>query len=70
MIQILEKSQASLWRETWQKFRQDKMAIAGIITLLIIVLSIIFLPLVYKTSINNIDRVYLQVGKILLVLTT
>jgi peptide/nickel transport system permease protein len=55
MIQILKKSQAGLWRETWQKFRQDKMAIAGTITLLIIVLSIIFLPLVYKTSINRID---------------
>jgi peptide/nickel transport system permease protein len=55
MIQILEKSQTSLWRETWQKFRQDKMAIAGTITLLVIIASIIFLPLVYKTSLDRID---------------
>jgi peptide/nickel transport system permease protein len=55
MIQISEKSQTSLWRETWQKFRQDKTAIAGTITLSIVVLSIIFLPLVYKASIDRID---------------
>jgi peptide/nickel transport system permease protein len=55
MIQILEKSQTSSWRETWQKFRQDKMAIVGTITLSTIVLSIIFLPSIYKTSLDRID---------------
>lgn len=39
----------------WRKFAQDKMAIAGLLTLTLIILSILILPLFYQTSIEQID---------------
>lgn len=39
----------------WRKFIKDKMAIAGLLTLALIIVSILFLPIIYQTSIDKID---------------
>lgn len=39
----------------WRKFVKDKMAIAGLLTLALIIVSILFLPIIYQTSIDKID---------------
>ncbi|MGI0482609.1 ABC transporter permease [Geminocystis sp. CENA526] len=39
----------------WRKFAQDKMAMAGLLTLTLIILNILILPLFYQTSIEQID---------------
>lgn len=39
----------------WRKFTQDKMAMVGLLTLILIILSILILPLFYQTSIEQID---------------
>ncbi|BAQ63468.1 ABC transporter permease [Geminocystis sp. NIES-3709] len=39
----------------WRKFSKDKMAIAGLLTLIVIIVSILFLPIVYQTSIDKIN---------------
>lgn len=45
----------SLWRDAWRRFRRDKLAILGIIVLLLIILSILLGPLIYPVSIDKID---------------
>ena len=45
----------SLWRDGLRRFCQDKMAILGIIVLLFIILSIVFLPFIYTASPDAID---------------
>jgi peptide/nickel transport system permease protein len=47
--------QVKVLQETWQRFRRDRMAMLGAITLIIIVLSIVLLPFVYHASIDQID---------------
>lgn len=39
----------------WRKFIKDKMAIAGLLTLTLIIVSILFLPMIYQTPIDKID---------------
>ncbi len=39
----------------WRKFSQDKMAVAGLVTLTIIILAIIFLPFIYDVDLELID---------------
>ncbi|MBL1210546.1 ABC transporter permease [Geminocystis sp. GBBB08] len=39
----------------WRKFSQDKMAIAGLLTLILIIVSILFVPIIYQTPIDKID---------------
>lgn len=39
----------------WRKFTQDKMAMTGLLILMLIILSIVILPLFYQTSIEQID---------------
>jgi peptide/nickel transport system permease protein len=39
----------------WRKFMKDKMAMAGLLTLALIIVSILFLPIIYQTSIDKID---------------
>ena len=39
----------------WRKFIKDKMAIAGLLTLALIIVSILFLPIIYQTPIDKID---------------
>ncbi|MGL5805158.1 MAG: ABC transporter permease [Xenococcaceae cyanobacterium] len=53
--ELAKSPSSNLWRETWRRFRRDKMAVLGTIALSIIILSIVFLPFFYKTSINQID---------------
>lgn len=43
------------WQIFWRKFRKDKMAIAGTLTLIILIISILILPFFYTTSISKID---------------
>ena len=45
----------NLWRNTWQKFYRDRLAIFGLITLTIIILAVLFGPLIYQTPIDEID---------------
>ncbi len=44
-----------LWISTWRKFRRNKMAIAGSITLIFLILGVLILPIFYTTSIDKID---------------
>lgn len=53
--ELTKSTSSNLWRETWRRFRRDKMAVLGTIALSIVILSIIFVPFFYKTSINQID---------------
>ena len=46
---------ASLWQITWKKIKRDHNAILGITVLLIIIAAILFLPLIYQTSVDEID---------------
>ncbi len=46
---------ASLWQITWKKIKRDRNAILGITVLLIIIAAILFLPLIYQTSVDEID---------------
>ncbi|BAQ61696.1 oligopeptide transport system permease protein OppC [Geminocystis sp. NIES-3708] len=39
----------------WRKFTKDKMAIAGLLTLALIIFSILFLPTIYQNPIDKID---------------
>ena len=39
----------------WRKFTRDKMAVVGLLTLTIIIISILFLPLIYSNDIEKID---------------
>lgn len=39
----------------WRKFTQDKMAMTGLLILMLIIFSILILPLFYQTSIEQID---------------
>ena len=44
----------NLW-STWRRFRRDKMAIGGSITLIFLILGVLILPIFYTTSIDKID---------------
>lgn len=41
--------------QLWSKFAQDKMALAGLLTLIFVIGSVVFLPLFYTTSMDKID---------------
>lgn len=45
----------TLWGDAWRRFKRDKMAVLGIIILLLIIISVVFLPLIYTTPIDTID---------------
>ncbi|NER39931.1 MAG: hypothetical protein F6J93_39380 [Oscillatoria sp. SIO1A7] len=45
----------TLWQDGWRRFRQDRMAIFGAVVLLIITASVMFGPLIYGGSIEQID---------------
>ncbi|EAW33609.1 ABC transporter permease [Lyngbya sp. PCC 8106] len=45
----------TLWGDAWRRFKRDKMAVLGIIILLLILVSVVFLPLIYTTPIDTID---------------
>ena len=39
----------------WRKFTKDKMAVAGLLTLTVIIIAILFLPLIYTSDLEFID---------------
>ena len=45
----------SPWAEAWRRFRRHKLAVAGLVVLLLMVLMVAFGPLVWKIQINDID---------------
>jgi peptide/nickel transport system permease protein len=45
----------SPWAEAWRRFRRHKLAVAGLVVLVVMVLMVAFGPLVWKISINDID---------------
>jgi peptide/nickel transport system permease protein len=45
----------SPWAEAWRRFRRHKLAVAGLVVLVVMVLMVAFGPLVWKLSINDID---------------
>ena len=50
-----EKQSSNLWRDTWKRFKRDRPAIWGTIIILIIALSVIFVPFFYHVSSDKID---------------
>ena len=51
----MDKVKTSLWLDSWRKFKRDRTAIFGLIFILFITLSIIFLPFIYRVSVDKID---------------
>ncbi len=45
----------SLWREAWRRFRRHRLAMAGTVALLVMVLAVIAGPFVYRVPIDEID---------------
>ncbi len=45
----------SPWAEAWRRFRRHKLAVAGLVVLVVMVLLVAFGPLLWKLSINDID---------------
>ncbi|MDY7024231.1 MAG: ABC transporter permease, partial [Cyanobacteriota bacterium] len=45
----------TLWGDAWRQFKRDKMAVLGLIILLLIVVAVVFGPLIYTTPIDQID---------------
>jgi peptide/nickel transport system permease protein len=45
----------SPWAEAWRRFRRHKLAVAGLVVLVVMVLMVAFGPLAWKLSINDID---------------
>jgi peptide/nickel transport system permease protein len=45
----------TLWGDAWRQFKRDKMAVLGIIILLLIIISVVFGPFIYTTPIDTID---------------
>jgi peptide/nickel transport system permease protein len=47
--------QFSPWLDAWRRFRRHRLALASVFILAVIVLSVLFMPFVYKVAINDID---------------
>jgi peptide/nickel transport system permease protein len=47
--------QFSPWLDAWRRFRRHRLALASTVILLVIILSVLFMPFVYKVPINEID---------------
>ncbi|MGH2470897.1 MAG: ABC transporter permease [Candidatus Limnocylindria bacterium] len=45
----------SLWKDAWHQFRRHRLAMAGMVTLTVLVFGTLLGPLVYTTPINDID---------------
>lgn len=54
-VQPNEYLPRSFWSLTWRRFCRDRMAMFGTIVLLIIIFSILLGPLLYNTSVQQID---------------
>ncbi len=45
----------SPWRDAWRRFRRHRLAVASVVILVTMILSILFAPLLWKVAINDID---------------
>ena len=45
----------SLWKDAWYQFRRHKLAMAGMFTLIALIVGTLLGPLIYTTPINGID---------------
>lgn len=45
----------SLWKDAWYQFRRHQLAMAGLVTLIILILGTTLGPFIYTTEINGID---------------
>ena len=45
----------TLWRDAWRRYRRHRLAMAGSLVLLTLILSILVGPVVYPRAINEID---------------
>ena len=45
----------SPWAEAWRRFLRHRLAVAGLVVLIVMVLMVAFGPLIWKVSINDID---------------
>src|ERR1700688_2953844 len=45
----------SPWRERWRRLRRNKLAVVSAILLLVLVTAVVFGPLLWRVSINDID---------------
>ena len=45
----------SLWKDAWYQFRRHRLAMAGMVTLLILILGTLLGPFIYTTPIDDID---------------
>ncbi|MGJ3246155.1 MAG: ABC transporter permease [Elainellaceae cyanobacterium] len=52
---VIERPPRSLLGEIWRRFRRDRLAVIGLVTFLMIVLSVIIGPLIYTLPADQID---------------
>ncbi len=45
----------SPWAEAWRRFLRHRLAVVGLVVLVVMVLMVAFGPLLWKMSINDID---------------
>ncbi|NJK99125.1 MAG: ABC transporter permease [Spirulinaceae cyanobacterium SM2_1_0] len=50
-----QRAAAGLWRDAWQRFRRDRMAVLGAVVLLVLVMGVAIGPLLYPISPTDID---------------
>ncbi|MEM8780869.1 MAG: ABC transporter permease [Cyanobacteria bacterium P01_G01_bin.49] len=55
LSKLINNNDNSLWHNIWKNFYRDRLAILGLITLIIIIFSIILGPLIYQVPIDSID---------------
>ena len=46
---------SNLWLDSWRRFKRDRTAVFGLVFIVLISLSIIFLPFIYQVSVDKID---------------
>ena len=47
--------QVTPWTEAWRRFRRHRLAVAGAVVLLLMILAVAFGPLIWRVQINEID---------------
>ncbi len=45
----------SPWGDAWRRFRRHRLAVVGLVVMVVLVLAVVFGPLVWKVAINDID---------------
>jgi len=51
----LKRPARSLWRDAWYQFRRHKLAMAGLVTFIFLIVFTLVGPLLYHTVVNDID---------------